>query len=56
MGGDAFGLEVFELLDGAAEIKRMYLPKATEKATMITGDVDQVADRLVAILKEQGVI
>lgn len=43
-------------LEGAVEIERMYLPQKAEKATMIEGDVEQVADRLVAILKEQGVI
>jgi electron transfer flavoprotein beta subunit len=43
-------------LEGAVEIERMYLPQTAGKATMIEGNVEQVADRLVAILKEQGVI
>jgi electron transfer flavoprotein beta subunit len=43
-------------LEGAAEIERMYLPQSSEKATMIEGDMEQIADRLVALLKEQGVV
>jgi electron transfer flavoprotein beta subunit len=43
-------------LEGSAEVGRMFQPETTEKATMIEGDVDEVAARLVEILKEQGIL
>jgi electron transfer flavoprotein beta subunit len=43
-------------LAGAAEVNRMFQPEVAEKATMIQGDVESVAEQLVAILKEQGVV
>lgn len=41
---------------GAAEVARMYLPEAAERAEMIEGSVDQVADKIVALLKEHGLL
>jgi electron transfer flavoprotein beta subunit len=41
---------------GAAEVERMYLPEAGEHAAMIEGDVDQVADELVALFQERGLL
>jgi electron transfer flavoprotein beta subunit len=45
-------------LDGAGGLpaSRMFVPKSTGRATMIEGDVDQVAARLVALFKEQGLL
>ena len=40
----------------SAAIKRMFKPEAAAHATMIEGEVDEVADRLVAIFKEQGIV
>jgi electron transfer flavoprotein beta subunit len=41
---------------GAVGIERMYLPEPSERAEMIEGDVDQVADALVVLFKERGLI
>jgi len=41
---------------GAVGIERMYLPEPSERAEMIDGDVDQVADALVALFQERGLI
>jgi electron transfer flavoprotein beta subunit len=38
------------------KVTRMYLPEVAERATMISGGADDIAARLVEILKEQGVI
>jgi len=43
-------------LNGAVEVERMYLPEAGEHAEMIEGDVDQVADKLVALFQERGLL
>jgi len=42
-------------LSGGPTINRMYQPEVGEGATMLEGDLDQVADELIAILKELGV-
>ena len=42
--------------NGAVEVERMYLPEAGEHAEMIEGDVDQVADKLVALFQERGLL
>ena len=42
--------------NGAAEPERMYLPEAGEHAEMIEGDVDQVADKIVALFQERGLL
>ena len=41
---------------GGMEIARMYPPAVGQRAEMIEGDVDQVAEKLAAILDEQGVL
>jgi electron transfer flavoprotein beta subunit len=43
-------------LSGVAAIDKMYEPEAAEKAEMITGDIADISNRLVQILKEQGLI
>jgi electron transfer flavoprotein beta subunit len=42
-------------LSGGPTINRLYQPEVGEGATMLEGDLDQVADELIAILKELGV-
>lgn len=39
-----------------AVVKRMYKPEMGTHATMISGEVDEVADRLISIFKEQGIL
>lgn len=41
---------------GGLAPQRLFPPKAAAHATMLDGDVDQVADQLVAILREQGLV
>jgi electron transfer flavoprotein beta subunit len=41
---------------GAAEVARMYLPEPAQRAEMIPGNADQVADKLVALLQERGLL
>ncbi len=41
---------------GAIAIERMFLPEPSERAEMIDGDVEQVAESLVALLQERGLI
>lgn len=41
---------------GAAELARMYLPEPSERAEMIEGNVDHVADALVTLLRERGLL
>jgi electron transfer flavoprotein beta subunit len=41
---------------GCPEIKRMYQPEVSEHATMIEGDIDDIAARLIDIFKEAGVL
>jgi electron transfer flavoprotein beta subunit len=41
---------------GAADVARMYLPEPSQRAEMIAGNADQVADRLVALLQERGLL
>lgn len=45
-------------LDGTGGVaaSRLFPPEATARATMLDGDVDQVADQLVAILREHGAL
>jgi electron transfer flavoprotein beta subunit len=43
-------------LDGALPVASMYEPETTGKAEMIEGDIDDVIDRIVAIIKEQGLV
>lgn len=49
--------EVAELdTGGGLTVGRMFQPEVAERATMIEGDVDEVAARLVEIFKELGVL
>jgi len=41
---------------GAATVERMFQPAGGERAEMIEGDVDQIADRFVEILRDAGVL
>ena len=41
---------------GAVDVSRMYQPEVGERATMIEGDEEDVAARLVEIFKEIGVL
>jgi electron transfer flavoprotein beta subunit len=43
-------------LDGGPAVGRMYQPEATEQATMLSGDAEEVADRIVDIFNELGVL
>jgi electron transfer flavoprotein alpha/beta subunit len=41
---------------GGPTVNRMFQPEAAGRATMIEGDVEEIATRLVEILKETGVL
>jgi electron transfer flavoprotein beta subunit len=43
-------------LSGGATLSRMFQPDAAEKATMLSGDVDEAASSLIDIFKELGVL
>ncbi len=43
-------------LSGGPSVGRMFQPEVAERATMIEGDVDEVAARLIEIFKEVGVL
>ncbi len=43
-------------LSGGTSISRMYQPEVAERATMLEGGVDEVADKLVALFKELGTL
>jgi electron transfer flavoprotein beta subunit len=50
-------LEISEFdSSGELVINRMYQPEVSERATMIEGDEDEVADRFIEIFKELGVL
>ena len=50
-------LEVAEFdCSGGPVIERMFQPEAGERATMIEGDEEEVAARLIEIFKESGVL
>jgi electron transfer flavoprotein beta subunit len=51
-GRDAGGLDAGD----GAKVGRMFKPETGARATMIEGDAEEVADRLVAIFKEHGVL
>lgn len=42
--------------EGGLPIGRMYQPEAAKRATMITGDEEEIADKLVEILREAGAL
>jgi len=39
-----------------AEIRRMYIPEATGRAEMLDGDEGEIAEKIVEILKERGLV
>ncbi len=41
---------------GAPQIVRMFAPETAERAEMLSGDESQIADRIVELLKEQGLL
>ena len=43
-------------MEGVAAVGRMFQPEAAERATMIEGDANAVADRILAIFKEAGAL
>jgi len=43
-------------LAGGTAVSRMFLPEVTERATMLEGGADEVADKLVGIFKELGTL
>ncbi len=43
-------------LGGSATVSRMFQPETGQKATMLTGDPDEVSNQLVQIFKELGVL
>jgi electron transfer flavoprotein beta subunit len=43
-------------LNGGIEVTRMFQPEVAERATMLEGGVDQIADKLVSIFKELGTL
>jgi electron transfer flavoprotein beta subunit len=43
-------------LSGGIQIGRMFQPEVAERATMLEGGVDEVADRLVSIFKDLGTL
>ncbi|MFZ5910787.1 MAG: electron transfer flavoprotein subunit beta/FixA family protein [Chloroflexota bacterium] len=43
-------------LSGSATVSRMYQPEAAEHAAMIEGGADEVADKIIGILKELGTL
>lgn len=43
-------------LNGSPSVKRMFEPEFGDKATMIDGDMDEVATKLVEILQENGIV
>ena len=50
-------IEVDDLPDAPqADIRRMYIPEATGRAEMLEGDEGEVAEKIVEILKERGLI
>jgi electron transfer flavoprotein beta subunit len=47
-----------EMLDpsGAPTISRLYLPEASEQATMLSEDPDQASEQILAIIKDMGLL
>ena len=43
-------------LSGGTTLSRMFKPEVTERATMLEGGTDEVADKLVAIFKDLGTL
>jgi len=41
---------------GGAGVQRMYQPEAAERASMLEGNADEVADKIIEVLKELGAL
>ena len=41
---------------GSAHLERMFLPEASQHAEMIEGDPDEIAEKLVTIFKDEGIL
>jgi electron transfer flavoprotein beta subunit len=41
--------------DNATEVNKMYKPESSSRAEMLTGSADEIADRIVQLLKEKGI-
>ena len=41
---------------GAPQVGRMYQPETGERATMLDGDEDEIAEQIIEILQDQGVL
>jgi len=41
---------------GSSEISRMFQPEIDKRATMLTGNADEVADKLVEVLRQAGLL
>jgi electron transfer flavoprotein beta subunit len=44
------------VLSGGSEISRMFQPEVAERATMLEGGTDQIAEKLISIFKELGML
>jgi len=44
------------IMGGVATLDRMYVPEIGEKAVMFSGDEDQVADQIIEVLREIGIL
>lgn len=50
-------IEISELIgDGGPSIERMYIPETGERAQMIEGDEEEVAQKLIDLFNELGVL
>lgn len=43
-------------LQGAPEVSRLFLPEVSQRATMVEGDIDEVATQLLHIFQDAGVL
>jgi electron transfer flavoprotein beta subunit len=41
---------------GAAPVSRMYKPESTQRATMLAGTPDEIAEKLVGVFKDHGIL
>jgi electron transfer flavoprotein beta subunit len=41
---------------GCPEVERLYQPETSEHAEMLEGDIDEIADKIIGIFKETGVL
>lgn len=53
---EADGIDVTEVGAGGLTVRRLFAPEVTSQAEMLTGDADGVADRIVQIIQERGLL